>query len=100
MKMDMLRRLPIELQVVFGCSSSLKLCRAESWSHCWPQVVVKTNNYQLFREDREREKDLFDPWTLNSLASLTKAEWRIQAVNVDNVYIYIFSYYMLLHIYL
>ena len=28
------------------------------------EVVMVTNNYQLFREDREREKDLFDAWTI------------------------------------
>ncbi len=26
------------------------------------QVVIKTNNYQLFREDSEREKDFFEAW--------------------------------------
>ena len=26
------------------------------------EVVIKTNNYQLFREDSEREKDLFETW--------------------------------------
>ncbi|CAK9074745.1 unnamed protein product [Durusdinium trenchii] len=65
------------------------------------QVVVKTNNYQLFREDREREKDLFDRLfvfnlfnTYNSLLWIAFAERNMEQLRVQVLFLCLSSIFM------
>lgn len=65
------------------------------------QVVIKTNNYQLFREDSEREKDLFDRLfvfnlfnTYNSLIWIAFVEKNMEQLRVQVLFLLLSSIFI------
>lgn len=65
------------------------------------QVVIKTNNYQLFREDSEREKDFFDRLfvfnlfnTYNSLIWIAFVERNMEQVRVQVFFLLLSSIFI------